>query len=94
MVVSALVNRKFIEIFEDSDTERAAKKLRTPKGLKFRVTENVLAEQIETEIVTAVDLAAEVFKTPLAEGRSLRKDDVRSRRSQETLLEKVKAVIS
>ncbi|GHD15867.1 hypothetical protein GCM10007147_03740 [Nocardiopsis kunsanensis] len=93
MVVSALVNHKFFEMFEASTPERTAKKLSSPKGLKFRVTDKALAEQIETEIATAIGLAAEVFKTPLAEGRSLRKDDVRTRRSQEILLEKAKAVI-
>jgi len=37
-------------------------------------------------------LAATEFRAPLAEVRSLRKDDVRSRGSQEALLEAVKSV--
>ncbi|MFI6219829.1 AIPR family protein [Nocardia salmonicida] len=91
MVVSALVNPELIAIFEDADSEVASKKLKKPKTLKFRVMEKVLSEQIEAAIVTAAELASDAFKAPLSEGRSLRKDDIRSRRSQEVLLEKAKA---
>lgn len=90
MVVSALVNPELIAMFEDADTEAASRALKKPKKFKFRVMDRPLSEQIEEAIVTAAELAAEVFKTPLSEGRSLRKDDVRSRRSQEALLEKAR----
>ncbi|WP_157931115.1 AIPR family protein [Mycobacteroides abscessus] len=90
MVVSALVNPELIAMFEDADTEAASRALKKPKKFKFRVMDRPLSEQIEEAIVTAAELAADVFKTPLSEGRSLRKDDVRSRRSQEALLEKAR----
>jgi hypothetical protein len=91
MVVSALVNPDLVPIFESADLDGARKMLRNPRKLQLRVTEKTFPELIEAAIVTAVDLAADVFKAPLAEGRSLRKDDVRSRRSQETMLERAKA---
>lgn len=92
MMVSALVNPGLIAIFEDTEIERARKYLKNPKKFNFRVMEKPLSDRIESAIVTATELAAEEFKDPLSEGRSLRKDDVRSRRSQESLLEKTKAV--
>lgn len=91
MMVSALVNPGFIAAFESGDTEPAAKLLRNPKKLRFRVGEKALVEKIENAIATAAELAFEMFKAMLDEGRSLRKDDVRSRRNQEGLLEKVKS---
>ncbi|BCN48255.1 hypothetical protein GS491_20675 [Rhodococcus hoagii] len=90
MVVSALINPELVAIFEDADIEGTSKKLKKPRKLKFRVMEKALSEQIEAAIVTAAELAADAFKAPLSEGRSLRKDDVRSRRSQESLLEMAK----
>lgn len=92
MAVSALVNPDLVPIFEEADFDGASKKLKNPKKLKFRVTEKFFSEKIEAAIVTAVEVAADAFKAPLAEGRSLRKDDVRSRRSQETMLEKSKVI--
>jgi hypothetical protein len=91
MAVSVLVNPKIIPVFEAADPEGARRWLKNPKGLNFRVTEKALSDGIEAAIVTAIDLATDVFKSPLGEGRSLRKDDVRSRRSQETMLERAKA---
>ncbi|WP_280387927.1 AIPR family protein [Nocardia wallacei] len=90
MAVSVLVNPGFVQIFEDTDIEGTSKSLKKTKTLNFRVSDKALSEQIEDAIVTAVQLAASTFATPLSEGRSLRKDDVRSRRSQETMLEKAK----
>lgn len=92
MVVSSLVNPNLVPIFESADFNAARKFLRNPKKLKFRVAEKAFSEQIEAAIVTAVGIAADVFKAPLAEGRSLRKDDVRNRRSQETMLERAKGL--
>ncbi|MEW1820398.1 AIPR family protein [Arthrobacter sp. NPDC080031] len=93
MVVSALVNPDLVPIFESADPEGARKMLRNPRKLKFRVTEKTFSERIEAAIVTAADLASDVFRAPLAEGRSLRKDDVRSRRSQERMLERATTVV-
>lgn len=91
MAVSALVNPGLVPLFESTNFDDAARKLRNPKRLKFRVTDKVFGDSIEKAIVSATELAADVFNIPLAEGRSLRKDDVRSRRSQEAMLERVKA---
>lgn len=90
MMVSALMNYEIIAIFEEGDVGGAMKRLKRPKRLKFRVMEKPLSDQIEKAIVTAVELTAKEFSAPLSENRSLRKDDVRSRRSQEALLERVK----
>jgi hypothetical protein len=84
------VNSDLIPIFEAGDIDAAIKKLKSPKTLSFRISDKVLSEEIETANASAAELAAELFQHVLAEGRSLRKDDVRSRRSQEALLEKVK----
>lgn len=90
MMVSALVNPELVAIFEASDTDAATKKLEKPRKLVFRISDK-LSEEIESAIVSAAELASTEFQDVLAEGRSLRKDDVRSRRSQEALLERVKA---
>ena len=92
MMVSALVNPDLIPIFEAGDTDDVIRKLKNPKKLRFRISEKRLSEEIETAIAAAADLTAELFQYVLAEGRSLRKDDVRTRRSQDALLEKVKFV--
>ncbi|MFI7454922.1 AIPR family protein [Nonomuraea sp. NPDC049714] len=89
MAVSVLINPEFSAMFEEADVETKGKKLKKSKKLNFRVTEKPLSERIESAIVTAAELAVDAFKSPLAEGRSLRKDDVRSRRSQEMLLQKL-----
>lgn len=92
MMVSALVNPEIVSVFEAPDTDAAAQKLMKLKKLRSRVADKALSEDIEDAIASAVALTAEVFQAVLAEGRSLRKDDVRSRKSQEALLQKVKAV--
>ncbi|NIH87061.1 AIPR family protein [Amycolatopsis granulosa] len=91
MMASALVNPGLISIFETGDIDAAAKKLENPKKLNFRISDK-LSEDIENAITSAVEVASAEFRDVLAEGRSLRKDDVRSRRSQEALLGRVKAV--
>jgi hypothetical protein len=90
MMVSALVNPEIVSVFEAGDTETAAQKLKKPKKLRFRVAERKLSEEIDNAIASATILTTSHFQPVLAEGRSLRKDDVRSRRSQEALLQKVK----
>lgn len=91
MMVSALVNPELIPVFELADVEEAGRRLRTAKKLNYRVAVSAFSDKIEAAIATAVELAGQQFKPVLDEGRSLRKDDVRSRRSQETLLQKAKA---
>jgi hypothetical protein len=90
MMVSALVNANIIPIFELPDVESRAHRLEKPKGLNFRVTEAQLSEAIEEAIAQAVELAGDAFRPVLDEGRSLRRDDVRSRKIQENLLQRVK----
>jgi hypothetical protein len=92
MMVSALVNPEIVPIFEAVEVDTAAQKLKKPKCLRFRVAEKKLFDEIESAIATAAELTADLFRTVLAEGRSLRKDDVRSRRSQEALLQEVKVL--
>lgn len=90
MMVSALLNSDLIPIFDAGDIDAAIKKLKSPKKLRFRVSDKALSEEVESSIASAAELTAELFQHVLDEGRSLRKDDVRSAQSQEALLEKVK----
>ena len=90
MMVSALVNPELVPVFEAADVEATKARLEAPKKLNFKVSDPAFTERIEAAIATAVGLASEQFETVLDEGRSLRKDDVRSRRSQENLLNRVK----
>ncbi|MFJ9786628.1 hypothetical protein ACIRSS_44155 [Amycolatopsis sp. NPDC101161] len=92
MMVSALVNPDLIPVFEAGDTDAVAQRLMKPRKLRFRVSDGKLSDEIEAAIASAARLTAEFFEGVLAEGRSLRKDDVRSRRSQEALLHQVKAL--
>lgn len=85
MMVSAMVNPQLAAIFAKGDTEHTTEKLKRNR-LKFSASEKTLQARIENAIVTAVELTEEVFSGALAEVRSLRKDDVRSRRHQESLL--------
>ncbi|MFC1468828.1 AIPR family protein [Rhodococcus qingshengii] len=91
MMVSVLLNPELMSHFEAGDATATAKMLTKPKKIRFRVAEKALSDEIELAIASAAQLTAELFQTVLDEGRSLRKDDVRSRRSQEALLQKVKA---
>lgn len=86
MMVSAMAIPDFVEIFEESNLEKAAERLAKMKSNRFDVHVPALREAIENGIERAAEIAADYFKTPLAEGRSLRKDDVRSRRHEEALL--------
>ncbi|QZQ54453.1 AIPR family protein [Curtobacterium sp. TC1] len=91
MMVSASVNPELVGIFEKGDVEAAALRLSKPKKFNFRVSDKKLSDAIEAAIATVMDLTRDHFQTVLSEGRSLRKDDVRSRRSQEALLQRVRA---
>ncbi|MGW4125997.1 AIPR family protein [Nocardia sp. NPDC004711] len=90
MAVSALVNPGLVRIFENGGAEGTSKLLQKTRNLKLRVSDKALSQQIEDAIATAAELATRAFEAPLSEGRSLRKDDVRSRRSQEAMLEMAK----
>ncbi|UOZ03188.1 AIPR family protein [Amycolatopsis sp. WQ 127309] len=92
MMASALVNPELIPLFEAGDIDAVASRLARPKRLSFRVVEKKFSDEIEGAIALAAELTADLFRTVLSEGRSLRKDDVRSRKSQEALLQKVKAL--
>ena len=89
MMVSAIINPELAAVFDRGDLVAIGQRLEKPKKLNFRVSDRVLSEKLEAAIITATERASGVFAAVLAEGRSLRKDDVRSRRSQEALLEKV-----
>ena len=52
----------------------------------IEVVDGQLQKEIERSIDVVVEIAQGEFKAVLEEGRSLRKDDVRSRRTQERLL--------
>lgn len=93
MMVSAQVNPVLVPCFEGADVALTTKKLKRKKGLSFQVSDRTLSEKIEAAIVSASVLTDTFFRQVLSKGRSLRKDDVRSRRSQEGLLAKVKEVI-
>ncbi|WP_181282190.1 AIPR family protein [Arthrobacter woluwensis] len=93
MVVSALLNPELVPLFESGDVESVATTLTRSKPLKARVAEKSGAGRIEGFIVDAIELAAKVFAGPLSENRSLRKDDVRTRRSQEALLAEVRLLL-
>ncbi|WP_410635577.1 AIPR family protein [Amycolatopsis sp. cmx-4-83] len=92
MMVSAIINPELIPVFEARDVDVVAQRLKRPKRLRFGVAERKLSEEVEGAIVNAVDLTADLFRDVLESGRSLRKDDVRSRKSQEALLHEVKAL--
>lgn len=93
MMVSAIVNPHIVPIFEAADVETAARQLTKSKRLRFRVADKKLSEEIEGAISASIELTAAFFQGVLAENRSLRKDDVRSRRSQEMLLQNVKTLV-
>lgn len=90
MVVSAIINSKLVDIFECEDVRDKVNLLKKPKKINFRAADNDLNERIEKAIVTADAFARKAFGSPLAEGRSLRKDDVRSLRGQEEMLKMAK----
>lgn len=93
MMVSALINPSIIPIFEETDQLKAAERLKESK-VSFGVSGGARGAELEKAIVDAVGVAFNEFSSPLAEGRSLRKDDVRSRRSQENLRIAVKQLAS
>lgn len=93
MMVSAIINPELASAFKGGDLNAIGQRLKKPKKLKFRVSDQALSGSLESAISIAIDRATEVFQNILAEGRSLRKDDVRSRRSQEALLEKATSAI-
>lgn len=89
MMVSAFINPEIVPVFEAGNVDEAKRRLATAKKIRFKVTD---FDRIESGISKAMELAKVQFETVLSEGRSLRKDDVRSRRQQEALLQKAKTI--
>lgn len=90
MLVSATLNPKFVKGFESDGVEISRRLLLNPKGIRFSIVES----RIESAISDAAVFARHQFAPVLAEGRSLRRDDVRNRRSQEELLQRAIAARS
>ena len=90
MMVSAIVTPDLSEHFEDEDPATLQKALETTKWFIDIDSSPSLKDKIEAAIPEAAEKTAEHFATILEEGRSLRKDDVRSRKHQAALLKKVK----
>lgn len=89
MMVSVIINPEIAKVFEAGDLDSAKTRLVGAKKGQFKVSNS---DRIESAISTAMELATVQFQAVLSEGRSLRKDDVRNRRHQESLLQKAKAV--
>lgn len=94
MMVSALVNPNLMPLFDETDAIRVGRTLKTSHNLNFKVSGASRSTDIENSIEAAMAFAAKEFAAPLSQGRSLRKDDVRSRRSQDNLRQMVKAPIT
>lgn len=89
MASSLMMNNSLLPIFESSVEHLSGGQRKVLDRLKLEVESDRLSDQLERAIEEAVDLAQKVFEGPLSEGRSLRKDDVRNRRSQEAMLDEV-----
>lgn len=85
MMVSAMINPALADGFKSEGVEASQQKLRQPKNLVFDVDDT----RIDNAIPKAIVISRQEFHSALAEGRSLRRDDVRNRRSQENLLREV-----
>lgn len=82
MMASVVLNPTLADGFGQEGTRRSREQLERGKSLKFDAKD----AEIDSVIPKVVPLARAEFATALAEGRSLRRDDVRNRRSQESLL--------
>lgn len=87
MMVSVIINPDMASVFEAGDIDSSKNRLVKAKKRQYDVADS---ERIESAISKAMDIAAEQFRNVLSEGRSLRKDDVRNRRHQDTLLQRAK----
>lgn len=85
MLVSVMINPALEKGFKRDGVEETQKQLQRNKGLSF----NTKDEQIDSAIPKAIRIARAEFSPALEQGRSLRRDDVRNRRSQENLLNAV-----
>ncbi|MTD15140.1 hypothetical protein GIS00_14445 [Nakamurella sp. YIM 132087] len=86
MMVSAIVNPRLGSAFKVADTKATTEILMRKRGLEFQIAVGANSETVEAAILRAVKIALAFYSAALAERRSLRKDDVRSRRNQEELL--------
>lgn len=86
MAVSLQLNNSLSGAFEAHSNEAASQIVRRTKGLDFSVDGERRQRQIEDAIYKSITIAGSVFRDVLLSGRSLRKDDVRSRKSQEEML--------
>lgn len=87
MMVSALVAPEIVQTFGKSDDQdRARTVLRKLSVFKGIDSPGPAQERIERAIPVVASALMDQFKDILSSGRSLRKDDVRSRRMQEQLL--------
>lgn len=95
MMVSCIVNPKFMHLFGTSSSNigenlRKSKNNNSPnKVIDFNV-ENI-SKAIESAIESSSKMIQNEFKNILDQGRSLQKDDVRSRQHQQKLLDKIKS---
>lgn len=88
MMVSAMVTPKLVKYFQEEDIESLQRQLETAKWFSGIDSSPSMKEKIENAINVAAGEVETHFKDILEEGRSLRKDDVRSRRHQAALLER------
>src|SRR5699024_10432514 len=89
MATSLMMNNDLLPIFESSADSLSGAQRKVLDRLKVDVDSDQFSDRLENAIEDAVGLAKRVFERPLSEGRSLRKDDVRNRRSQEAMLYEV-----
>ncbi|WP_226347222.1 AIPR family protein [Agilicoccus flavus] len=89
MMVSACTFPELVPYFEQESPRRLQEALAKMKIFQGSDRDGRTQQAIEEAIGLAVELSLNEFQPVLAEGRSLRKDDVRSRRIQEVLLKKM-----
>lgn len=91
MMTSAQLNPALVNFFRSNETTPAVNFLSLPrqKGVNFDLSSDTRRAQVDDAIVKAVEIVQEEYSHALAEGRSLRKDDVRSRKNEEDLLSKL-----
>lgn len=93
MMVSSMLLGDFASQFAKEDTRGIAEALARSRQFDRIDTNSPMRSQIEDLIPKAAGITEDYFSLPLAEGRSLRKDDVRSRRHQQALLQLARAYV-
>lgn len=89
MVTSAILNPKLKETFPGIDSRSNANQLPKKTQVNFEISTDQQTAETEKAIEQAIAIVEEVFSSILEEGRSLRKDDVRARAHQNSLLSKL-----